>query len=178
MKCKYLIVRSFILIFLLISFSCNRENKADNKPKPRLSKETLEEVNKLLVDKDSEIIKSFVERRGWDMNVSETGLWYIVDKEGTGDKIEKNNFVTLNYKLWLIDGTLCYSSDSLGTKKFVVGKGGVEAGLEEGVLMLKSGSKARFIMPPHLAHGLMGDENRIPARAIIIYDIEVLNIED
>ena len=42
--------------------------------------------------------------------------------------------------------------------------------------MLKKGSKARFILPPHLAHGLIGDENRIPARAIIIYDIEVLSI--
>jgi FKBP-type peptidyl-prolyl cis-trans isomerase len=38
------------------------------------------------------------------------------------------------------------------------------------------GDKARLILPPHLAHGLLGDENRIPARSIIVYEIELLDI--
>ena len=112
------------------------------------------------------------------MKMTETGLWYMIYKEGIGEKVKAGAEVSIDYNVWLIDGTLCYSSDSLGIKQFIVGQGGVEAGLEEGMLMLKQGSKARFVMPPHLAHGLIGDENRIPARAIIIYDLEVLNIED
>lgn len=178
MKCKYLIASSYILIFLLILVSCKRDEKKNEKHIVKHSKETMEEVNRLLVDKDSEIIKSFIDRRGWEMNITETGLWYKIDEAGIGELIKRGNTVSLNYKVWLIDGTLCYSSDSLGIKQFIAGKGGVEPGLEEGILMLNKGSKARFIMPPHLAHGLIGDENRIPARAIIIYEIEVLNIED
>jgi len=36
--------------------------------------------------------------------------------------------------------------------------------------------QARLILPPHLAHGLTGDGNKIPARAIIVYDIKVLKL--
>ena len=76
----------------------------------------------------------------------------------------------------MLDGTVCYESkpDSLGT--FVVGHGGVESGLEQGILMMKQGQKAKFIMPPYLAHGLIGDAKRIPARSIIVYDIELLKV--
>lgn len=178
MPCKNFILRSFILIFIIIFFSCSRENESDKKTKIRHSAKSLEEVNKLLVDKDAEQIKSFVERRGWNMKVSESGLWYMIYEEGTGKRIEKGDAITFNYKVWLLNGSLCYSSDESGAKSFVVGKGGVETGLEEGVLLLKQGSKARFILPPHLAFGLIGDENRIPARASIIYDFEILKIEE
>lgn len=178
MVCKQFIKRSIILIFIIIFFSCNKEKKTENRAVIKHSKESLEEVNKLLVDKDAELIKSYVDRRGWKMEITESGLWYMIYETGSGSDIKKGDFITFNYEVWLLNGTLCYSSDKLGTKNFVVGKGGVESGLEEGVLMLKSGSKARFILPPHLAHGLIGDEKRIPARATIIYDIEILKIEE
>ena len=178
MMYKMFVMRSFVLIFLLIFFSCNTEKQKENKPAFKHTKESLQEVNKLLVDKDVELIKSYVNRRKWDMNITETGLWYMINKETNGEDIVKGDYITYNYKVRLLNGTLCYSSDSLGAKSIIVGQGGVETGLEEGILMLKNGSKARFIMPPHLAHGLIGDENRIPARAVIIYDIEILNIEN
>jgi FKBP-type peptidyl-prolyl cis-trans isomerase len=54
----------------------------------------------------------------------------------------------------------------------------VESGLEEGILLLQEGDKARFIMPPHLAHGLIGDRDKIPARATIIYDLELVSLSD
>ncbi|MFC2152798.1 FKBP-type peptidyl-prolyl cis-trans isomerase [Bacteroidota bacterium] len=178
MKCKQIIVKGFILIFIIIFFSCKREKEVNSKKTIEHSKESLEEVNKLLVDKDTELIKSYIERRGWDMNMTESGLWYMIYKKGSGSLIEKGNYITFRYNVSLLNGTHCYSSDEQGPKSFVVGKGGVESGLEEGVLMLQKGSKARFILAPHLAHGLIGDENRIPARATIIYDIKILKIED
>ncbi len=173
---KQLVVNTFILIFMLIFFSCTREKVTEGKKNIQNPKKSLEEVNKLLVEKDSERIKSYVERRGWAMRESESGLWFMIYQEGTGNLVKKNDYITFNYEVNLLDGTKCYSSEESGPKSFVVGKGGVESGLEEGVLLLKKGSKARFILPPHLAHGLIGDENRIPARAIIIYDIEILEI--
>jgi FKBP-type peptidyl-prolyl cis-trans isomerase len=54
----------------------------------------------------------------------------------------------------------------------------VESGLEEGILLLREGDKAKFILPPHLAHGLLGDDNKIPARSIIVYDLELLSLEN
>ena len=178
MVCKRFIMRSFIFIFIIIFFSCNKEKNTEKRFVIKHTKESLQEVNKLLVDKDTEIIENYIKRRDWNMAVTETGLWYEIYQQGNGPEIKGNDQITYNYSVWLLDGTLCYSSDSLGVGSFVVGKGRVESGLEEGVLMLKRGSKSRFILPPHLAHGLIGDENRIPARATLIYDIEIVDIQN
>ncbi|MEE4196620.1 MAG: FKBP-type peptidyl-prolyl cis-trans isomerase [Bacteroidales bacterium] len=175
-----LLVWVFILIFTLIFFSCNNNKKETkkNNQKPKYTEESMEKINQMLVEKDVEVIRNYIERRGWEMQMTEAGLWYMIYKEGSGELIQKNDYITINYKVWLMDGTLCYSSDSLGAKSFIVGKGGVETGLEQGVLLLKKGSRARFIMPPHLAHGLIGDNKKIPARATIIYDVEVLEVKN
>jgi len=178
MVCNRLLVSNLILIFSLIFFSCNNKGKESDKnnTKQQYSKESLQKINQMLVEKDVEVIKNYIERRGWDMKMTEAGLWYMIYREGNGKNIEKDDYITLDYSVWLMDGTLCYTSDSLGSKSFIVGKGGVEAGLELGILMLKEGSKARFIIPPHLAHGLIGDNKKIPARATIIYDVEILDV--
>ncbi|OFX20526.1 MAG: hypothetical protein A2041_10360 [Bacteroidetes bacterium GWA2_31_9b] len=171
-------IHFIIFTFLiLVAFSCKKNNHDIQQNIPLNYKKTLENVNKVLVEKDTELIKNFINRRGWEMSNTATGLWFMIYEKGTDIKIKKNDLVELKYNLWLIDGTLLYSSDSTGLKTFIVGKGGVEAGLEEGLLLLNNKSKARFILPPHLAHGLIGDGNKIPGRAIVIYDIEIVNIK-
>lgn len=140
--------------------------------------EPLIKVNKELVKKDQEAIKKWLERRNDSMTETKTGLWYKVLFEGKGKKAEVGKRAIIKYKISLLDGKVCYSSDSLGTKEFRIGKGGVENGLEEGILLLSEGSNARFVMPPHLAYGLVGDDMKIPPRSIIVYDVEVLHILD
>ena len=153
-----------------------RDKKQNDVPVSQYEK-PLRDVNKYLVQKDNDRIKSFIRRKHWKMKQTQTGLWYqIYEKSGDTLTPELNDIIELSYNVYLLDGTRCYSSDSLGTKKFAAGHGGVETGLEEAVLMLHRGDKARFIMPPYLAHGLLGDQNKIPARSIILYDIQLLTI--
>ena len=112
------------------------------------------------------------------MKETSSGLWYaITPGAGRYKNVQTGMLVTLKYRVSLLNGNICYNSDSLGVKQFIVGKGGVESGLEEGILLLKQGDKALFIMPPHLAHGLQGDGNKIPQRAIIVYDVDLLKAE-
>jgi FKBP-type peptidyl-prolyl cis-trans isomerase len=168
----------FLVCFLFLSFACKENNRELSGKSPQEQKDALMRINKYLVKKDAEAIKGFISRRGWSMVETKSGLWFEKFEEGKGAKAETGKMATLAYKLWLLDGTLCYSSDSLGAKSFLIGKGGVEPGLETGILMLREGDKARLILPPHLGFGLMGDENRIPARATIVYEIKVLKISD
>ena len=170
-----------ILIFFTISavlFSCEPERK---KPKTisdiRAYEKPLEDVNKYLLKKDEEEIANHCERRGWNMNMTKSGLWYGNLKASEKDSVKKGDLVEIEYQVKLLDGTLLYDSDSLGTKTFEVGHGGVENGLEEGILMMKKDEKFRFIMPPHKAHGLLGDQHKIPARSIIVYYVEVIQLE-
>ena len=168
----FLKIISFLMILLV---SCTRNNKKSIDPEKY--KEPLIKVNKYLVDKDHEIIKSYTERHGWNMQVSETGLWYnIIHDDNNYENVRENTIVTINYKIKLLNSKLCYSSDSAGPKSFRVGHGGVEPGLEEGILLMSKGDKANFIMPPHLAYGLLGDGDKIPARTTIIYEVELINL--
>lgn len=150
-------------------------NKTDQKGVP-MSKESLIRANKGLVTIDKERIEAFAERHQWEMSTTETGLWYQIYEHGTGDSARNGLIASLKYTVSLLDGTLCYSSDSTGEKTFLIGQGGVESGLEEGILLMRCGDKARFIMPPHLAHGLPGDNDKIPPRSTIVYQVELLNL--
>ncbi len=169
---KYTIILAVTMAALV---SCNDTDKT--KRRRYISQETLMNVNKKLVNSDVAKIKRYIDSLGVDVKTTQTGLWYCISKSGEGANVQKRQIITLKYKLSLLDGTECYNSDRDGLKVFEVGHGGVESGLEEGVLMLKKGSKAIFILPPYLAHGLLGDDNKIPARSSIVYDVEVLSIE-
>jgi len=168
----------FLMLSVIFLFSC-KSTPGEQKPEnPFGEKETLMKVNKYLVEKDAEIIESYVKRRNWQMEVTESGLWYMIYEKGHGPKATIGKVATIEYIITLLDGTVCYDSGNSGPKRFTIGRGGVEAGLEEGILMLRTGDKARFILPPHLAYGLLGDEEIIPPRSAIVYELEVINISD
>lgn len=166
------------IIAATILLSCSRKQEHTiSEAEFRETEEALIGANRLLVQKDKEKINEYLKQHQLDLQETSSGLWYLETEKGRGIKAELNNRVTIAYEVSLLDGTKCYDSDSLGLKQFVVGKGGVESGLEEGILLLNEGSKALFIMPPHLAHGVPGDGNRIPARAVIVYQVELIKVE-
>ena len=175
-----IIFRIILLLVLVLCFTsgCKRQDEGIRADKPGNDKESLIRVNKYLIDKDKEIIENYIERRGWKMELTKSGLWYMIYDKGRGEKIDEGCQVTINYTVHLLDGTLCYHSDDTGPKHFIVGSGGIEIGLDEGIRLLRMGDKARFILPPHLAYGLIGDENMIPARSVIVYDLEVISIQN
>lgn len=169
-----------LLVFILFTFiisGCKREQPSVSEEEYAETKKKMVEVNKILVRKDRQLIIGYIDRHKLDMKESETGLWYDVIEKGEGKPAGEGKKATIRYTISLLDGTECYSSTTEGLKIFTIGRGGVETGLEVGILMLNEGGKAKFIMPPHLAHGLPGDGNKIPPRAIILYDVEVLSIE-
>ncbi len=167
-----------LVVLSVVMAGCRRQEKKVSGEEYRKTKEAMVGVNRILVKKDMEKINAYISRHNWNMQQTASGLWYMIVEDGQGKTISTGETITLSYRVELLDGTLCYTSDSLGPKLFKTGQGGVESGLEEGVLLLKEGSKARFIIPPHLAHGLTGDGNRIPARAVIVYEVEDIQIQD
>ncbi|NPA68651.1 MAG: FKBP-type peptidyl-prolyl cis-trans isomerase [Chlorobi bacterium] len=175
---KRFVFTLFVTIAVLIS-SCN-DDEVTKQPEFRKRRidDTLLKVNRFLPERDSELIRSYVDRHGLNMQVSDEGLWYSITSETKGRKIKEGDIVSYDYRIELLDGTLCYSSDSSGTAQIKIGKSGKETGLEKGLLMMRKGEKAKFILPPHLGYGLLGDMKRIPARSVLVYDIEVKDVTD
>jgi FKBP-type peptidyl-prolyl cis-trans isomerase len=108
------------------------------------------------------------------MQKTGTGLRYIFIQKGAGDSARAGDFVKVNYKISLLDGTECYSSDKDGPYEFKVEGEAIESGLHEAVQLMRVGDKAKFILPFYLAHGLHGDDANIPPLATIIVDLELL----
>ncbi len=165
---------AIISLFLLVA--CKEEPKKQTYNKEY--KESLEDINKYLVSEDSNRIANYAARKEWNMQVTKTGLWYQIYHTGEGKKAELEKIATLKFRVELLDGTICYDSDSVGNKRIKLGKSNIESGLTEGLLFMKTGDKARLILPPYLNYGLIGDEYKIPPRSIIVYDIELIDISD
>ena len=173
--------KMFFALAIIFIFGCGRKYNNPQQPNSsnteRLRREISMRVNKEFVEEETEIIKEFISRKKWNMKTTGTGLWYMIYEHSKGEKAATGKIATLEYTLSLLDSTVCYSSAQLGQKSFQLGYGGVESGLEEGVLLLRVGDKARMIMQPHLAHGLIGDNDCIPPRAIILYDVELISVK-
>ena len=141
------------------------------------SEKSLEKVNRYLLNAEKKEIDDYVRRHRWKMQTTGSGLRYNIYESGTGNPAVKGSTVTLNYRTYLITGNLIYTSEKKGPIVFKVGHGGVETGLEEAVLLLHKGDKAHLIIPSHLAFGLNGDGDKIPKRASVIYDVELIDVK-
>lgn len=134
------------------------------------------EAHRALVRKNNDSIQNYIVEHNLNMQRTGTGLWYAVYESGSADSIIEGDIIEIAYRVSLMgDGVLLYSSDSTGNLILKVGQGGVESGLEEAFLMMSPGDSARLLIPPHLAHGLIGDLKRIPWLAILEYHVHIVN---
>ena len=170
----------YFIVLIFVLSSCDQTETTDQPFYNNNSQidDTLLKANRYLLERDKELIQSYVKRRSWKIQTSESGLWYEIYLKTDNQKVKSGNIIKYNYTIELLDGTLCYSSDSTGTESIKTGQSGKESGLEEGILMMRIGEKAHFILPPHLAHGLIGNMDRIPNRSTIVYHVEILDIID
>jgi FKBP-type peptidyl-prolyl cis-trans isomerase FkpA len=173
-----------LLIFLVFSIvmfflsSCGQEPGTVHSTKHlTMMDDTLLNYNKGVMITEDREIEDFISRYQWKMEKSQTGLRYLIYSHGKGRKAEKGKVATLTYTLKLLNGTFCYSSEIDGPKIFMIGHGGVESGLEEGILLLKVGDRAKFILPSHLAYGLLGDQRKIPQNTSLVYDVTLIEIK-
>jgi FKBP-type peptidyl-prolyl cis-trans isomerase FkpA len=165
-------IKLSVLLALLTLLSCNNDpGRHVNVTKP--DKNKLADINSYLVQKDRERIQNYIERKNLRMKESATGLWYMIVKEGRGEFFKDKDRVVMDYDCSLLDGSICYSSKTLGPREIILGKSEVEAGLNEGLRLLKPGGEATLILPPFLAYGLAGDNKAIPPRATIVYNIKI-----
>ncbi len=170
---------TFFVLIVGIHSSCKEENTTQQPINYNNQiEDTLIQANRFLLERDKELIESYVNRRGWAMETAESGLWYEIYNKTKGSKIKAGDIIRYNYSIELLDGTLCYSSERDGSAQVKIGQTGKETGLEKGFLLMRVGEQAHFILPPHMAHGLIGDMERIPSRSTIVYDIEILNLID
>jgi peptidylprolyl isomerase len=106
-----------------------------------------------------------------------TGLRYIDEVVGTGEKPRLGKTVVVDYTGTFTDGTKFDSSKDNGQPyEFRLGTGTVIAGWDEGILSMRVGGKRKLIVPPNLGYGAQG-KGRIPPNATLIFEVELLGVK-
>jgi peptidylprolyl isomerase len=110
--------------------------------------------------------------------VTESGL-RITDLEvGEGAEAVSGRTVEVNYRGTLENGREFDSSYGRGPFRFPLGAGRVIQGWDEGVAGMRVGGKRRLVVPPGLAYGSRGAGGVIPPDATLIFEVELLEVEE
>lgn len=105
-----------------------------------------------------------------------SGLQYEVLTLGDGRRPTATDRVRVHYRGSFIDGSefdSSYDSDNPVTFQL----NGVIPGWTEALQLMPVGSKYRIVLPPDLGYGEQGAPPNIPSNATLIFEVELLGIE-
>ncbi|HET8861385.1 FKBP-type peptidyl-prolyl cis-trans isomerase [Marivirga sp.] len=140
---------------------------------------------------DDEIIQEYLTENSLEAQKTESGIYYIITKEGTGEKPNKGDTVTVNYTGKLLNGTIFDSSKESVAKnanvfierrdyrpyQIPIGEGQVIRGWDEGIMLLNEGAEATLIIPSPLGYGPRAAGENLPANSILVFDVELLDVK-
>jgi protein-disulfide isomerase len=99
-------------------------------------------------------------------------------KVGTGPAAKAGDTVRVHYTGTLTDGKEFDSSRTRNVPfEFTLGRGSVIRGWEEGIVGMKVGGRRKLTLPPEFAYGDNGHPPVIPAKATLLFDVELLEIK-
>lgn len=163
------IILSFVLATWFLS-GCDNTPVIEVQSKTDPYKENMINANKNIAGAEDTQIKSYIDRRGWKMTQLSNGEWIEVTKPGKGPKISYEDSVSVSYRLEALNGAVFYENQE---ETFVVGRHQTTVGLDRAVMEFQHGTEARVVLPSSLAYGIVGDGDRVPGRAVLIYYLKV-----
>lgn len=121
--------------------------------------------------------KAFLEnnKKQAGVQVTPSGLQYLVITRGTGIKPTATDTVTVHYKGTLLNGKE-FDSSYKRNEPLSLPLNGVIAGWTEGVQLMQTGAKYKFFIPYNLAYGERETGGEIPPYSTLIFEIELLKV--
>jgi FKBP-type peptidyl-prolyl cis-trans isomerase len=138
----------------------------------------LNETNPLLQKKEMSAGNEFLEenKKKEGVQITSSGLQYLVNVEGTGATPSATDKVTVHYTGKLIDGTVFDSSVQRG-EPIQFGVNQVIPGWTEGLQLMKEGAKYTLTIPSELGYGARGAGGVIPPNSILVFDVELISVD-
>ncbi len=151
-------MKHFICSLLIVFFfSCNNDEKNETKD--------------YRVENDQEIL-DYLKANSLEAQKSDSGLYYIIDTAGSGEKPISSSSVTVAYKGYFTNGSVFDQSDANGV---TFGLNQVIKGWTEGIQYFNKGGEGVLLVPSHLGYG-SSNYRSIPGGSVLIFDIKLLEI--
>jgi FKBP-type peptidyl-prolyl cis-trans isomerase FklB len=150
---------------------------------PLLSKEEIQETmvafQKEMMEKQKQRGEAFLSenKKKEGVKTLPSGLQYKVIKAGTGKKPKVDDTVMVNYRGTLIDGTEFDSSFRRG-QPVAFPVSGVIPGWTEALPLMQEGAKWQLFVPPNLAYGERGAGGLIGPNVTLIFEVELISVQE
>lgn len=105
------------------------------------------------------------------------GIFYVIQKEGSGSKAGKNRQVETHYTGSFMDGRVFDSSKGRGPLAFTTGIGQMIPGFDIMAQDMKLKEKRTMILPPETAYGANGIPGVIPGNSWLVFEVELVKIK-
>lgn len=151
----------YFFSLLLVLSSCSVENVAEQQQ----------------ISNDSDIQNYIKQAKLVNMQKTSDGMYYSIKAPAGTKAAMATDLVKLNYKLFLLDGSLVDSTNSVANQfKFVIL--GVSQSIFTPIIQLmKEGDKGTFLLPSGLAFGANAFGN-VPAYSVIRAEVEVVSVRN
>ena len=115
-------------------------------------------------------IKAYIAENKLNATRTNSGLYYVINEEGTGKKPTATSNVTVAYKGYYTDKTIFDPGSTSGVSFNLQG---VIKGWTEGIPYFKEGGKGILLVPAHLGYG-SNNYNGIPRGSVLVFDVKLI----
>jgi FKBP-type peptidyl-prolyl cis-trans isomerase FkpA len=120
---------------------------------------------------EADIIK-YIEDNNLNATKTDSGLYYVINNEGSGTRPTGSSNVTVAYKGYFLDGSVFDQSNSSGIS---FGLNQVISGWTEGIQLYKEGGDGILLVPYQLGYGI-NSRGSIPGGSVLIFDVKLISV--
>ncbi len=172
-------MKKFVLLFSVLLLSSCNEKENSQRQEIEWNKEKSTRFNReVAIEEEIDINIFLAHHQTWKMEKTGSGLQIYIYEKGSGLSAKTGKTAQVISKITLLDGTICYQTPENEYNEFLIDQSDIESGIQEGIKRMKVGDRAKMIIPSHLAHGLVGDMNKIPPLSPIVVDLYLKNLSE
>ncbi|MEZ4738136.1 MAG: FKBP-type peptidyl-prolyl cis-trans isomerase [Flavobacteriales bacterium] len=163
---------------LTLFLACGGDGRVPSRVPVMPTQEEMLQENRDAVKLEQRDIDLYAERIGLPLISTGTGIRYHLYRDVPGGTAKPDQWAKVNYRLELINGDSAYASEPGHPESFMIEMDDVESGLHEAIQLLSPGDSALIVIPSYRAHGLIGDQDRIPMRSTLVYRLGLVAATD
>lgn len=133
-------------------------------------------------EREAAILSDYLDtliNRGYDIDTSEVGFYYVILEEGEGELVQHNDSIGIEYQGYRPDANVYFDASAYhyedGVYKFKFASGNHIPGFDQALLLMNKGTEGVFIIPSSLAYGSTG-QGEIPPYTTLVFQINLVDI--